>query len=129
IAVIGGARGTNEDAYAWARLAHDVIGTPHVYPQMGDGSQINLLGFERATIDEAANAATIILIAPDLKEELPVLFLRLRDAAQKRRSRIIEFVQKGSGLSGQAWRTIEYQAGGITQAVATAGGDPAIANQ
>jgi NADH-quinone oxidoreductase subunit G len=77
IAVIGGARGTNEDAYAWARLAHDVIGTPHVYPQMGDGSQINLLGFDRATIDEAANASTIILMAPDLKEELPVLFLRL----------------------------------------------------
>ena len=46
----------NEDAYAWARLAHDVIGTPHVYPQMGDGAQINLLGFDRATIDEAANA-------------------------------------------------------------------------
>ena len=58
IAVLGGARGTNEDAYAWARLAHDVIGTPHVYPQMGDGAQIDLLGFDRATIDEAANAAT-----------------------------------------------------------------------
>ncbi|MEP7045976.1 MAG: NADH-quinone oxidoreductase subunit NuoG [Ilumatobacteraceae bacterium] len=129
IAVIGGARGTNEDAYAWARLAHDVIGTPHVYPQMGDGAQINLLGFDRATIDEAANAATIILMAPDLKEELPVLYLRLRDAAQKRRSRIIEFTQKGSGLSGEAWRVIQYQAGNITQAVAGAGADAAIAAQ
>jgi NADH-quinone oxidoreductase subunit G len=129
IAVIGGARGTNEDAYAWARLAHDVIGTPHVYPQMGDGSQINLLGFDRATIDEAANASTIILMAPDLKEELPVLFLRLRDAVQKRRSRIIEFVQKGSGLSAHAWRTIEYQAGNITKAVATAGDDHEITTQ
>ena len=38
-------------------------------------------------------------MAPDLKEELPVLYLRLRDAAQKRRSRIIEFAQKRSGLS------------------------------
>jgi NADH-quinone oxidoreductase subunit G len=129
IAVIGGARGSNEDAYAWARLAHDVIGTPHVYPQMGDGAQINLLGFDRATIDEAANAATIILMAPDLKEELPVLYLRLRDAAQKRRSRIIEFAQKRSGLSQHAWRTIEYQAGGITQAVVAAGADPVIAAQ
>ena len=129
IAVLGGARGTNEDAYAWARLAHDVIGTPHVYPQMGDGAQINLLGFDRATIDEAANAATIILLAPDLKEELPVPYLRLRDAAQKHRSRIIEFTQKRSGLSAEAWRTIEYQAGGITQAFADAGNDPAIATQ
>jgi len=129
IAVIGGARGSNEDAYAWARLAHDVIGTPHVYPQMGDGSQINLLGFDRATIDEAANASTVILMAPDLKEELPVLFLRMRDAAQKRRTRIIEFVQKGSTLGAHAWRTIEYQAGNITKTIATAGDDHEITQQ
>ena len=129
VAVIGGARGSNEDAYAWARLAHDVIGTPHVYPQMGDGAQINLLGFDRATIDEAANADTVILIGPDLKEELPVLYLRLRDAVQKRRSKIIEFAQKRSGLSGQAWRTIEYQAGGITDAVAACSSDPDIVRQ
>src|ERR1044071_1176646 len=116
MAVICASRGPNEDAYAWARLAHDVIGTPHVYPQMGDGAQINLLGFDRATIDEAANAATVILIAPDLKEELPVLHLRLRDAAQKRRSRIIEFAQKRSGLTAHAWKTIEYEAGNITRA-------------
>jgi NADH-quinone oxidoreductase subunit G len=129
IAVLGGARGSNEDAYAWARLAHDVIGTPHVYPQMGDGAQINLLGFDRATIDEAANATTIILMAPDLKEELPVLYLRLRDAAQKRRSRIIEFAQKRSGLSGHAWKIIEYQAGGVTDAVAACNSDPDIVRQ
>ncbi|HEY0519132.1 MAG TPA: NADH-quinone oxidoreductase subunit NuoG [Ilumatobacteraceae bacterium] len=129
IAVLGGARGTNEDAYAWARLAHDVIGTPHVYAQMGDGSPIDLLGFDRATIDEAANASTIILMAPDIKEELPVLYLRLRDAAEKRRSRIIEFAQKRTGLSGVAWKTIEYQAGGITDAVAACSDDPEIVRQ
>ena len=129
IAVLGGARGTNEDAYAWARLVHDVIGTPHVYPQMADGAQINLLGFDRATIDEAASASTVILMAPDLKEELPVLHLRLRDAVQKRRTRIIEFAQKRSGLSAHAWKTFEYQAGGIAQAIATAGNDPDIAAQ
>jgi len=129
VAVIGGSRGTNEDAYAWARLAHDVIGTPHVYPQMGDGSQINLLGFDRATIDEAANATTIILMAPDLKEELPVLYLRIRDAVKQRRTRIIEFVQKGTGLSADAWRRVEYHAGNITKAVATAGDDHEIAAQ
>ena len=129
VAVIGGARGTNEDAYAWARLAHDVVGTPHVYPQMGDGSQINLLGFDRATIDEAANATTIILMAPDLKEELPVLYLRIRDAVKQRRTRVIEFVQKGSGLSADAWRRVEYHAGNITKAVGTAGDDHDIATQ
>ena len=39
----------------------------------------------RATIDEACAASTVVLLGPDLKEELPVLYLRLRDAAEKRR--------------------------------------------
>ena len=37
VAVIGGARGTNEDAYAWAKLAKGVIGTDNVDAQLGDG--------------------------------------------------------------------------------------------
>ncbi len=37
IALLGGARGTNEDAYAWAKLAKGVIGTDHVDAQLGDG--------------------------------------------------------------------------------------------
>ena len=37
VAVLGGARGTNEDAYAWAKLAKGVIGTDHVDAQLGDG--------------------------------------------------------------------------------------------
>ena len=37
IAVLGGAHGTNEDAYAWAQLAKDVIGTDQRRRQLGDG--------------------------------------------------------------------------------------------
>ena len=44
----------------------------------------------RATIDEACAAPTVVLLGPDLKEELPVLYLRLRDAAEKRRTRLVE---------------------------------------
>ena len=40
---------------------------------------LGLLGLDRATIDEAASATTIVLLGPDLKEDLPVLYLRLRD--------------------------------------------------
>ncbi len=120
IAVLGGARGTNEDAFAWARLAHDVIGTPNVSAQLGDGLPVGVLGLNRATIAEAANASTIILLGPDLKEELPVLYLRLRDAAERKRSRIIEFTAKASGLSRYAWRTVFYQPGAQADAVTTA---------
>ena len=129
IAVIGASRGTNEDAFAWARLGHETIGTPNVYSQMGDGVPVGLLGLDRATIDEAATATTIILLGPDLKEELPVLYLRLREAAEKKRSRIIEFAPKQTGLSRYAWRQVGYEPGTQVSAVQTALADPAIAEQ
>lgn len=129
VAVIGGARGTNEDAYAWSRFAHHVVGTPNVDCQMGDGLPPDLLLLERATIDEAANATTIVLLGPDLKEELPVLYLRLRDAAHKKRSRILEFTPKQTGLTSYAWRSISYEPGSQLNAVNDALRDPSIAAQ
>jgi NADH-quinone oxidoreductase subunit G len=129
IAVLGGARGTNEDAYAWARLAHEVIGTPNVYAQMGDGLPSDLLLLERATIDQAASAATVILLGPDLKEELPVLYLRLRGAAEKKRTRLVEFTSRQSGLTPYAWRSIACEPGTQAAAVAKALADPEIAAQ
>ena len=86
VAVIGGARGTNEDAYAWARLAREVVGTANVDAQLATGCDPTVLGIAPATIDDAAAATTIVLLGPDLKEELPVLYLRVRDAAEKRRT-------------------------------------------
>jgi NADH-quinone oxidoreductase subunit G len=81
VAVIGGARLTNESAYAWAKLAKGVIGTDSVDAQLGDGLPADLvLGLPRATIDAAAAAPVLITLAGDLREELPVLFLRLREA-------------------------------------------------
>ncbi len=87
VAVLGGARLTNEDAYAWAKLAKGVIGTDNVDAQLGDGLPAEVvLGLPRATIDEAcAPGGTVLLLGPDLKEELPVLFLRLRHAVRRRR--------------------------------------------
>ena len=120
VAVLGGARGTNEDAFAFARLAHDVIGTPNVSSQLVDGLPVGLLGLPRATIDQAANAATVILLAPDLKEELPVLYIRLRDAAAKKHTRIIEFAPKATGLTRSAWRTVYYEPGTQADAVKAA---------
>jgi NADH-quinone oxidoreductase subunit G len=112
VAVIGGARGTNEDAAAWAKLAKDVIGTAHVDAQLDDGLPAALvMGLPRATIDQAAAAKTVLLLCGDLKEELPVLHLRLRDSASKRRSRIVELSTTGSGLTELAYRSIRFRAG------------------
>ena len=82
IALLGGARGTNEDAYAFARLMKGVIGTDNVDAQIGDGLPAELmLGVPRAQIADCDRAAAIVVLGADLDDALPVLHLRVRRAA------------------------------------------------
>src|SRR2546423_4961228 len=81
IAMLGGARGTNEDAYAWAMLTKGVIRTDHEDAQMGDGLPAEfMLGMPRPEIGDCDRAGAIVLLAGDLEEEVPVLALRVRRA-------------------------------------------------
>ncbi len=129
IAVLGGARGTNEDAYAWSKLAKEVIGTPNVYCQFGDGLPAGVLDLPRATITEATLASTIVLLGPDLKEELGALYLRIRDAATRGKRRIIELTPKRSGLSPLAWRSVGYEPGTQVAAMSQLLADETVARQ
>ena len=64
VAVLGGARLTNEAAYAWAKLAKGVIGTDNVDAQLGDGLPADIvLGLPRATIDEVCAPGGTVLAA------------------------------------------------------------------
>jgi NADH-quinone oxidoreductase subunit G len=128
IGLIGGARCTNEGAFAWARLA-DALGIAHRDAQLGDGLPAAVLGLRRATIDDAANATTVVLVGPDLKEELPVLYLRLRAPATQRKLRIIEVATHSTGMSRYAWRTVAYRPGSAANDIAKAFADPAINEQ
>ena len=121
IGVIGGARLTNESAYAWAKLAKGVLGTDNVDAQLGDGLPADLvLGLPRATIDEAcAPGTTVVLLGPDIKEELGVLYLRLRHAAVEDGVRIIEIAPATSGLTPYATHTELHAPGGAPAAVAS----------
>jgi len=110
IGLLGGARGSNEDAFAWAQLA-DALGISLRDAQLGDGLPAEILGLPRATIDEAASASTIVLLGPDLKEELPVLYLRLREAATDGGSTIVEFSGVDTGLTRYATHSIRHQPG------------------
>ncbi|MFK8025864.1 MAG: NADH-quinone oxidoreductase subunit NuoG [Ilumatobacter sp.] len=116
IGLLGGARGTNEDAFAWAQLAKG-LGIEHRDAQFGDGLPASILGLNRATIDDAANAATVILLCGDIKEELPVLYLRLRDAAVEKRSTLVEFAPLDTGLTRYAAHAVRHQPGLAVDAV------------
>ncbi len=119
IGVIGGARLTNEAAYAWAKLAKGVLGTDNVDAQLGDGLPADLvLGLPRATIDQAcAPGTTVVLLGPDIKEELGVLYLRLRHAAVEDGVRLVEIAPATTGLSPYAVHTELHPPGGAPAAV------------
>ncbi|MBM3798844.1 MAG: NADH-quinone oxidoreductase subunit NuoG [Actinobacteria bacterium] len=128
VAILGGARSTNEDAYAWSRLAR-ALGTSNVDAQLGDGLPSTVYAYPQATIDEAANASTVIVLGPDLKEELPVLHLRLRDASEKKRSKIVEFGSKESGLTRYAWKHTGHEPGQQVAAVRSTLTETAVVSQ
>ncbi|MEO7837048.1 MAG: NADH-quinone oxidoreductase subunit NuoG, partial [Acidimicrobiales bacterium] len=112
LAVLGGARLANEDAYAWAKLAKGVLGTDNVDAQLGDGLAADaVLGLPRATIDEVCSARAIVLLAPDLKEELPVLYLRIREAAVDKGVPVVEITPRRTGLSRYCSATLTYRPG------------------
>ena len=119
LAVIGGARLTNEDAYAWAKLVKGVIGSDHVDAQLGDGFPADaVLGLPRATIDDACTpGATVLLIGPDLKEELSVLYLRLRHAVEHDGVRLIEVVPALGPTSAIAHASVTYRPGELVDTV------------
>jgi NADH-quinone oxidoreductase subunit G len=128
IAVLGGARLTNEDAYAWAKLAKGVIGTDHVDAQMGDGLPAELvLGRPRATIDRlCAPGGTVLWIGADPREELPVLYLRLRHAMISDGLRVVALTPTATVLNELAAVALHPAPGDLPALVAALleGGDP-----
>ena len=101
VAFVGGARLTNEAALAWARLAKSVVGTDHTDAQLDDGLPAEVvLDLPGASIDEVCTpGGTVLYLGPDPKEELPVLYLRLRHAATADGVRIVQVSPVGTGLS------------------------------
>jgi NADH-quinone oxidoreductase subunit G len=113
-AVLGGSRLTNEAAYAWVKLAKGVIGSDNVDAQMGDGLPAEaVLGLPRATIDDAcAPGGTVLLIGPDPKEELPILYLRLRDAVRRSGVTVVELASVRTSVSDDlAALSLRYRPG------------------
>ena len=118
VGVIGGARLPNEDAYAWSKLARAVLGTDNVDAQLGDGLPGELVaGLPRATIDQICSSKLILAVTGDIKEELPVLYLRLRHAVVEDGVPLIELTPMATGLSSRASQSLRYRPGELAQLV------------
>jgi len=113
IAGLGGARSTNEEAFAFGKFLRTVVVTPHIDAQLADGLDPQFLATAtpRAAIDDLDKARTILVWSADLKEELPVLYLRVRGAATTHGARIIVVHPRRTGLDDVATHKITYRPG------------------
>ena len=112
IGAIGGAALTNEGAYAWERFLRGAIGTEHLDAQFGDGlDPVLLQALPLATIDDAAHAPVVLTMTGDLREELPVLFLRLRESFAHHQRALIELASAPSALRSLARFALDVRPG------------------
>jgi NADH-quinone oxidoreductase subunit G len=112
VAGLGGARSTNEEAYAFGKFLRATVETNHLDARMGDalGSRF-LTGLpHRGACDDLDAAGAILVWGPDLKEELPVLYLRVRRAAA-RGARLVVVHPRGNGLDPVAAHVLRYRPG------------------
>ena len=112
VAFIGGALGTNEDNYALGHLFKQVIKTDNIYLNDNFFLPHNILlgDYERATIDNLDNSETIVLWGQDIKETLPILYLRVKKAV-KNGAKLILIGPKTSPWSSLAALNVTYKPG------------------
>ena len=97
IAVLGSPLATNEDAYLLAKLARQVIGTPHldyshgpvhraVTNAVGDAFALDRLP---SSLTDIEHAQTIVVVAGDIEESHQIVSLRVKDAVVKRSAKLV----------------------------------------
>ena len=113
VAGLGGANSTNEEAYTFGKFLRTIVVTPHLDAQLGDALDPQFLAAtaSRGLIGDLERAKTILVWAGDLKEELPVLFLRVRRAATTLGANLIVVHPRRTGLDDVATTVIRYKPG------------------
>lgn len=113
VAGLGGARNTNEEALAFERFVRRTLGSPHLDSRMGDALDVGLMTSApgRGIIDDLEKAATVLVWGPDLKEELPVLYLRVRRAATELGATLVVVHPRATGLDDDAEHVVRYRPG------------------
>ena len=112
VAMIGGANNTNEEAFVLSKFMRTVVGSAHLDAQLGDGIEPHLAAAitPRAAINDLDSASTILVWGPDLKESLPVLYLRVRKAVRNGACLVVVH-PIGTGLDDVATHAVTYRAG------------------
>ena len=89
------------------------VGSNNLDAQMGDGLEARFLAglAGRGRIDDLESARSILLWGPDLKETHPILYLRVRRAAQELGAALVVIHPRATGLDDRAAHKFTYRPG------------------
>ncbi len=86
--IVGGSL-CDEDAFVAQKFAREALGTNNIDHRLEPGMSADALVTPGLTYDDVLGADVVALVGCDAREELPILFLRLRIAATKRGLRTV----------------------------------------
>jgi NADH-quinone oxidoreductase subunit G len=107
VGFIGAGSLTNESSFAFARLAREVVHSDLVDGVAGYSGFLSRWSNRMASIEEATSADWLVVLDCDPKEELPILYLRLRNAIKKG-LKVIEVRSAPSSLSQMAKHQVRF---------------------
>jgi len=118
VGVLVGGRLTVEDAYAYAKFARVALATNDIdfRARVHSDEELAFLGSHVAgrsvevTYDDLEAAPTVLLVAFEPEEESPIVFLRLRKAALKKRAKVIS-------IAALATRALDKMSGQLIAAI------------
>jgi len=136
VGVLPGGRLTREDAYAYSKFARGVLGTNDIDHRSRPHSaeEADFLGALVAgrglgvTYADLERASVVVLAGLDPEDESPIVFLRLRKAVRKRRTRIFAVASHPTrGLAKLSGRLLRTVPGGEARALSVLGDDGEVA--
>lgn len=110
VGFIGSQKASNEDVFMFQRLAREGVGTNNIDHRMGETFPAALVAGTGLALDEVAKAKTIVLFAADVREETPVVWLRIHNV-QLDGARLIVIDERGSEADRFAEQHIRYRPG------------------
>jgi NADH-quinone oxidoreductase subunit G len=112
VAVLTGARLPDEDAHVVSKFARTVLRSDRVesrqlFSDAGRSAELQaVLGRESATYDDVEHAPLTLVVGLDPREEVPILFLRLRKAWRNSTAKLVPVGARMGSLGEYAWRRL-----------------------
>ncbi len=132
VGVLPGGRLTAEDAYAYGKFARAVLGSNDVdfrarptSAEEADFLAAHVAGAPMVTYADLERASAVLLVGVEPEEESPIIFLRLRRAVRRSRTRVYSIASHTSlglrKLSGRLLRTTPGREAAVVAGVADDG--------